>query len=145
MCCTQTLEVLTAPGQEEILDIQNVLKSLINSHLWTGIRRSSSPPFRTRGTRIFIILSALWEEKAFCSSKSTHPHMHQIQSGFLRPSQVIYDLLSSSPPREKHTIRASQEHIEVTGLWRRPLTPTITADSGFPTSTEVPWKLHTPQ
>lgn len=124
-----------APGQEEILDAhhlsastyQNVLNPLSahTSEQGSG-DLSHQPPFHTRGTQIFIILGALWEEKALCRSKSTHPHMNQIQSSFLRPSQAIYDLLSSSPPREKHTIRASQEPIEVTGLWRRSLTPTIT-------------------
>lgn len=107
-------------------------QSPINSHLWAGIRRSSPPPFHTRGTQIFIILGALQEDKASCRSKSTHPHMNQIQSSLRRPSQVIYDLLSNSPPREKHAVRANQGPIEVTGLWRRPLTPAITAYMWLP-------------
>lgn len=143
MCCNQTPEVLSssrpkgaAPGQRysspSCIDLPKHAQSPSNSHVWAGIRRSSSPPFPTCGTQISIILGALWEEKAFCRSKSIHPHMNQIQSSFLRPSQVIYDLLFNTPPRQKHAIRANRGPIEVIGLWRRPLTPTITAFMWLP-------------
>lgn len=51
-------------------------------------------------------------------------------------ARFIYDPLASSPPREKHTIRANWGPIEVTRLWSRSLIPAITA---YPWLSYIQW------
>lgn len=78
---------------------------------------------------------SILQEQELSSTHEPNPkHLPKAKPGYLWPSQIIYDLLFSSPPRAKHTIRANQGPLEVTGLWRRPLTPAITAQTWLPES-----------
>lgn len=114
------------PGQKEILDAhpfsdltyQNVL-------IPHQIGRSSSLPSHTRDTdfhhpQCIVRGGSILQEQEHSSRHEPNPkQLPKAKSSYLWPSLQL-------PPREKHDIRAIWGPTEVTGLWRRPLAPTIT-------------------